>query len=349
MLFKQSFSGIDFRDQHLALATITMNKKKPVLTKVEYKRIDDHYVQGNRVDDPEMLTAALRESLVKSKTLAKRAHLAIPTLHVILRKITSLPDLPEKVLGRLLHFQLGESIHLPFDKPIFDYHKLGTVLAEGEKRSEVLFFATNHDLAQDLLTCVEQAGLKVLSAEIRGLALQRLISYLHPDWLAESEVVLDIDDQYVDLHIFKQHTILFSRSMPLAKDDYYVQLFDKQATWDEERYMFDLLNQIEKAENFYRYSMDERETQFKRMIITGDFSTSIFQKLTEQLAYPVNRLRYTPLLPSSSVENMQNLDACSVAIGLALRGKKKLINKRTDKLGEPMCYTDRSEPGANQH
>ena len=59
--------------------------------------------------------------------LSKEVHLAIPTQNILIRKITSLPDIGENELAKLLQFEVGERIHLPFENPIYDFVKIGSI------------------------------------------------------------------------------------------------------------------------------------------------------------------------------------------------------------------------------
>ena len=131
-------------------------------------------------------------------------------------------------MAKLLQFEVGETIHLPFEQPIYDFVKIGSIvpksveqnnetdedlslddLAEGIQKkmegpkSEILLFATSQLLSQDLMDVCTGAGLKPLTAEIRGLALQRLLLYAHPRWLSETEMIIDVSENSLDIHIFK--------------------------------------------------------------------------------------------------------------------------------------------------
>ena len=79
---------------------------------------------------------------------------------------------------------------------------------EGPK-SEILLFATSQALSQDLADVCHDAGLKPLSAEIRGLALQRLLSYAQPLWLSDTEMIVDVSKNSLDIHIFEDGVIVF--------------------------------------------------------------------------------------------------------------------------------------------
>ena len=60
----------------------------------------------------------------------------------------------------------------------------------------------------------------ILSAEIRALALQRLLLYVHPNWLKETEIIIDASEKSIDIHIFKEDVIVFSRMMSINQNDF---------------------------------------------------------------------------------------------------------------------------------
>ncbi len=200
---------------------------------------------GGCVSQAEIISDLL-EDVLSDEILSKEIHIAIPTHNILIRKITSLLDIDENELAKLLQFGVGERIHLPFENPIYDFVKIGSILPghmeekdendeeslslddlaqgiqkdlEGPK-SEILLFATSQSLSQDLADICDDAGIKPLTAEIRGLALQRLLSYTHPRWLNDIEMILDASKNSVDIHIFKDGYIVFSRMMSIQSNDY---------------------------------------------------------------------------------------------------------------------------------
>ena len=246
MFFKnKKFSGIDFHNNSIFCATIKLERGIPVLQDIEKIKIEEDMIVGGRVSQAGVLSDLLEDALSEG-ILSKEVHLAIPTQNILIRKITTLPDIGEKELAKLLQFEVGERIHLPFENPIYDFVKVGSILpdsmeekdeideetlslddlAEGIQKdlegpkSEILLFATSQSLSQDLADVCDDAGFKPLTAEIRGLALQRLLSYAHPRWLNEIEMIIDALENSVDIHIFKDGLIVFSRMMSIQSNDY---------------------------------------------------------------------------------------------------------------------------------
>lgn len=375
MFFNNKYSGIDFREKKVTFATIKMDKELPVLQQVYETTLTDSVIAGGQVQEQGLLVTALRNYLQQHKEASKRVHLAIPTQHSLIRKVNTLPDVGEPELAKLLHFQIGETIHLPFEDPIYDFVKIGSIQPEQENknsseeddftleeltesvekelqgpRSEILFFATSRELSEGLLESCEEAGFKPLTAELRALALQRLLLHTHPNWLKGTEVIIDASGGSVDIHIFKDELIVFSRTMELNRSEFVanptssddVLSFDteeltiqdevaatSELTKDakEDSYVEDLLNEIQKAQNFYRYSLGERDSEFDRVIVTGEKTQHIFSRLVERLPNEVVQIDYSSIVDIGFMQH-DLLDRCSVAIGLAMRGNEKREKKK---------------------
>lgn len=376
MFKKTKFSGIDFHEKSISFATVTIERGLPVIQEVGQLELNENIIVGGRVEQSNMVIGTFKAALDKGG-LSKNVHLTIPTTNILVRKITSLPDIGEHELGKILHFQIGESIHLPFENPIYDFVKIGSIVPSAMKKnkgdhlgidkeaeelsldelakgieehiegpkSEILLFATSKTLSQDLLDVCTSAGLKPITAEIRALALQRLLLHVHPDWLKETEMVIDVSEKSIDIHIFKQGRIEFSRMMSINRNEYLrpadnsldeILLFQDNlrgnqeivaATEDvflvEDSYINEIALEIEKAQNFFRYSLNERESEFKRIIVTGEKANLIFEPLKSRIETTrLERIDYGPIMTQNGIEK-DVLDSYSVVIGLAIRGNEK--------------------------
>lgn len=372
-MFNNKYTGIDFRDHKVTFASVRLDKQVPVLEEVYEMPLGENIVSDGTVLEKGLLSSVLHTYLKDNKSRSKHVHLAIPTENTLIRKLTMLPDLGERDLAKLIQFQIGETIHIPFEDPIYDFVKVGSILPVSngvlqeddfsledltkniEKdiqgpRSEVLFFATSRLISQKLMETCEDAGYKPLTAEIRGLSLQRLLMYLHPSWLKGTEMILDVTEETVDIHIFKNEMIVFSRTMaietvdsiqPIASDEDVLAFSDDMVaetrsevaatldtpTWDKADYVSAVVNEIQKAQNFFRYSLGERDSEFSRIILTGESAYKLAGLLSERLETNISIIDYSSILAHDGM-NQQLLDTCSVAIGLALRTNDKPDKRR---------------------
>ncbi len=101
---------------------------------------------------------------------------------------------------------------------------------------------------------------------------------------------------------------------------------EEENNWTEDFYMNEIVLEIERAQNFFRYSLNERDTEFKRIIVTGENADQIFEPLRGRLDSVIVRIDYGSILANHFI-NEDLLDSCSVAIGLAIRANEKSKKK----------------------
>ena len=108
MFHKKSFSGIDFHNNFLSCATIKLERGIPVVQSIEKIKIEEDIIVGGRVSQAEIISDLL-EDVLSDGILSKEIHIAIPTHNILIRKITSLLDIGENELAKLLQFGVGYS------------------------------------------------------------------------------------------------------------------------------------------------------------------------------------------------------------------------------------------------
>jgi type IV pilus assembly protein PilM len=205
---------------------------------------------------------------------------------------------------------------------------------EDERGCEVILFATSRMLAEKLAKAARGAKLKPVSAEIKGLSLMRFIHYLCPEWLKEFEIVLDMGEHSFDLHIYLNGMIVFSRNVAVNKWDYLkreardqtdgfmdssLPFADEAEYFDLQRYAEDAAQEIERAVNFFRYSMNERERPVKRLVMVGQCGDALKDRLAPLTGFAVETPDFSKLRQGRYHPDAL-LSAASAAIGLALRG-----------------------------
>ena len=110
----------------------------PVLQDIERIELEEDMIVGGRVSQPEVLSDLLEDALSEG-TYPKKSISRFHAKHSI-RKITSLPDIGEKELAKLLQFEVGERIHSPFDILIYYFvqilHRYDQILWKGALKSK---------------------------------------------------------------------------------------------------------------------------------------------------------------------------------------------------------------------
>ncbi|MCT8137495.1 hypothetical protein H1D32_06910 [Anaerobacillus sp. CMMVII] len=175
MFLSNKYSGVDFRERKIAFATMKLDKDLPMVLSLTTIDSNHKIIDGGRLTHSETTTSDLRK-ILSNKDVSKLLHIAIPTQFTLVRKINSLPDLGEVELSRLLQFQIGESIHLPFEEPVYDFVKIGSIQPEKTQdedleslagatdanlkgpRSEILFLQPLSRLLKIYQTLVKMLG-----------------------------------------------------------------------------------------------------------------------------------------------------------------------------------------------
>ena len=99
-----------------------------------------------------------------------------------------------------LYLELGKSLHLPFEDPVFDT----VVLSEKEDKKEILLFAAPEAAVLEYSQLFSDVKLRPLEAEVSPLALYRLYEYLGQAQAGEDLLMVQFDLNTICICIFEQ-------------------------------------------------------------------------------------------------------------------------------------------------
>lgn len=195
-----------------------------------------------------------------------------------------------------------------------------------EKTCDIMLVAAPLDMLQQYIELFADVELKLQSMEIKAFSLLRLLERMAN--LADRDTVLlvDVNESNCDLTIVHNGMIQITRNIPAsftqkesAKENDLDQLFAEFVNKDAdfENACSELISEIERLMNFYRYTLNNRDQEFKAIWISGDIP--LFDKLmavmSERLVQPI-----FPMNWNVSTRESINTAAMAVPIGLGLRG-----------------------------
>ncbi|WAA08874.1 type IV pilus biogenesis protein PilM [Fervidibacillus albus] len=228
---------------------------------------------------------------------------------------------PEELKGHF-YMELGQSLYLPFDSPIFDVHPLSV---EGEEKREAILFAAPEEEIQKYTQIFQDAGLQPVVADIRPLGIYRYFKGTHPAYDPNSAILFfELNLHSAMISIFSNDTPEFLRYIELGvplSEWTYVENGESDSHWTyagDKEDLFGLINdqlmELERIMNFYRYSLHKGEKMIEQIVLLGDFPNMqpIFEKMKTNFSVPVEVLSSS--LPSVSKSLIP-------ALGLALRGE----------------------------
>ncbi|MGP4061560.1 type IV pilus biogenesis protein PilM [Halobacillus sp. H74] len=277
-----------------------------------------HVMEDGRINDYREFTSIIEDFIENKGWKNKSLYFTVPDHSVVIRPYKVPATLKADEIKGYLYMQLGETLHLPFEDPAFDY----SILENGEKETELLLFAYPEEQIRKLEQVFKDAKLKPKAADISALSVYRF--YEHLGMAAKEEPLLLIDwnmDGCV-LTVFKEHLPAFINhtKCPLAlnlwkrENGRYIWQGDEG---DPSDFTYDQVNEIERIMDFYRFSLMNGEAGVSKVLLTGDWpENERALSLLEEKAIHVETL----MEPSLFIETEHPVSVeCVDAIGLSIK------------------------------
>ncbi|MGO4347266.1 pilus assembly protein PilM [Paenibacillus sp. MCAF9] len=277
------------------------------------------FAAGLIVEDQFTAVEELRNQLkhwVKAEKLTGAfVTVSIPTSQVIIRKLF-IESSNAKELKQLIELEIETALHLPFEKPVYDY----VIISSANDRSEVLVYVSPLKWIQQCVALLEGAGLKVKYAELASTALARAIKEKN-DTKLESTMLINLDDSNIEIYMFHNSQPVFMRVM-----NEYEQLAIKETGLAPEL-IASINAEISRLLNFYQYSIHEGQSKITHTLVTGNVIGKE-QLISEFSLLQPDMLVESQSFASSSPQMKGNeADEYRMAFGLAIReNKDKAIN-----------------------
>ncbi|MGR3765214.1 type IV pilus biogenesis protein PilM [Rossellomorea sp. NS-SX7] len=282
----------------------------PLVASMDERKLPDGVIKGGRIVDEETLLYILEECIDEWKIKRKPVRFVVPDPFVVLRKVSIPSDIREDEMEGYLFLEIGSSIHLPFEDPVFDYSILG---ASGEKQ-EVLLVASQEEIVDSYKRLLEEVKLKPVAADIAPLALYRTVLHEGKALPHEHTMLLHMDELLLTVSIFHKHEPIFTRPIVLE-----AEMEDRVPEGGLPVNMLqDALNEIEKVMNFYRYSLNKGEQSVGKAVVSGGHPRLqlLKEQLQERVSIPVELLQLKNV-PTHHDELVPS--GYAIALGLALK------------------------------
>lgn len=250
---------------------------KHVVKTAHERYLPEGLIQQGDIQQPTDFQTILNDCVAAWGLKHKQVVFSVPDTYVVVRKETIPLDVDKDEITGYLYLEIGSSVHLPFDEPVFDYELLG----EKNGKQELLLFASPEDVVTQYADHLEEANLKPVAADLSALALYR--TYIADDRpLAEDEplLLLEYDVEAVNLSIFRHHKPEFVRQLLLNTpyEKWEKTIVDEKVealTWTEgdaflEGAISDSFLEIERVMNFYRFTLHQGDLTFQKIVLTGD-------------------------------------------------------------------------------
>lgn len=296
----------------------------PVVAAMGERYLPSGLIKEGKILDYDALKFIVEQCLHEWGFSKRQVRFLVPDPFVVIRKMAIDAEIEEDEIEGYLYLEMGTTIHLPFEDPIFDW-----VLMEGDSgNKEILLFAASEEQVMQYSNLLEDNRLEPIAADISSLALYRLCHLNGTQKTAGHLLVLEWDVIAVTATIFVDDRPVFMR---------HILLPDEIADWEllqtgrggEETLGFqgdrgqyfqmleDTYVEIERLLTFYKYNLTGGQDAVDAMLITGDHPDllEIRDKLSAHLDLSIDLLEENLESESGPVSYRYHS-----AAGLALKG-----------------------------
>ncbi|GEN51918.1 type IV pilus biogenesis protein PilM [Halobacillus faecis] len=277
-----------------------------------------HIMEDGKIKDSREL-ARIVENFIEGKGWSNKSlYFTVPDHSVVVRPYEVPVHVKNDEIKGFLYMQLGETLHLPFDDPAFDF----SVMSENEEKKKLLLFAFPEEQIRMLDQVFSDAKLKTKAADISALSIYRLYEYL--DLTSEGEHLLIIDwnlDGCV-LTVFNEHVPAFINhtrsplSMTLWKRENGRYVWQGDDGGGPTEFTYDQLNEVERIMDFYKFSVMNGEASVSKVLLTGDWpENGLVRELLEERGIQVAALKDADVfLNSDQPASVEYMDAIGLSI-----------------------------------
>lgn len=304
---------------------VELKQKNPVIPHHYGQRLlPPGIIADGKIQDFDTLVNILDECIAEWKIAKREIRFTVPDSLVIIRKVSIPADVKADEIHGYLYLELGSTIHLPFEDPVFDTISLGV---ENQKQ-EILVFAAPEKYVTEYADLFKIVRLKPVAADISPLAIYRL--YHQSDMAVKNEVLLSVqfDLDVVSMCVFEEQIPVFMRHIPGdLKESWKVKRSRDNQTTQELVYEGDIAEltfqleeiyrDIAKLMDFYRYSLTQGENEVSRILVNGDHPLldRVLSDMKERFGIPVDTLK----IKLQNTEAVELPRTFNLALGLGLK------------------------------
>lgn len=296
----------------------------------EERIVPSGLIEHGKITDEIAFYEFMKELVKELGFKNRQVRFNVPNSIVIMRQV----DLPTNLKGRkeineYLEMEIGKSIHLPFQEPIFDFPDIEVDMMEihNEKKQLTLFAAPGGELRK-YTEIFADVGLKPISADVGILGNYRYFYYMHQVSKEQVYLIVEINMSSIHLGIFQDHQLEFLRYQDLdvelatSRQDAIIDNKALEYTQSKEvikGLMQDQVNELERVMNFYRFSLHKGEKMVTNIILLGDYpSLGDIYKLMKNRYDEISIARLHGHL--SQTKDKEINAAFIPALGLAIKG-----------------------------
>lgn len=212
--------GLDIGTTGVRAAELSTGKGPVTLERFGQVALPPGAVRDGEVADPDAVATAIRQLWAQAKFSTKKVVVGVSNQKVIVRQV-DLPWLPAAELKKSLPYQVQDSIPLPVDQALLDYHVLEEVTDDkGGRFLRVLLVAAAREMVSASVSAVQKAGLEPVMVDLTPFAVLRaLAAHDHLGVAQEAEALVDVGASVTNIIVHQGGVPRFVRILLMGGGD----------------------------------------------------------------------------------------------------------------------------------
>ncbi len=272
--------------------------------------------ESNNMDANVMSSAELQAFILRNRVRNWPAIISIPNDRVIVRYM-KMPVVPDEALRQMVSIEIGNTIHLPFEDPVFDVISVKPLSELEEGMQSIVLIAAPKNLILEMVDIVKNVGLKPIAIDLEPIALWRYARRNLID-LAGLTVLIDLREQLISFSIFLDDSLYFLREVD---GDFTFDLTNSEG--NIATIINDINYELNRVMNFFNFSLAGTTLSANQILLYTYFEDAIdvANALANQLGITVIAMSVKDRLRQPSWVSQPFENRVMGAIGLLLRGR----------------------------
>lgn len=275
---RKKIIGIEISDDQLKLVEISRRRKQKVITKYAIEDIPTGLIQNGVVQNHEEILQFFKKMRRKLKLGNRRINISINSPNILLRPV-QMPKMDKKLLRKAIETEIANNIQLPFQQYTYDYtlipdHKIETELESEEQTQEFMLIIAAKEMLETYIALFKKVKFEVVSIDLAPISFLRLLELERKEKVEQLFVGINLHQHFAEVSIFSNAILRLSRNISFYPQSYVmpVEEVDGTATTtiNYEAYNADLVREVERILNFFRYTLHHREQLLGEVVLAGN-------------------------------------------------------------------------------
>ncbi len=275
-------------------------------------QIDCTYEENSDFNLSSDILNRLQVVVTRLKLRGRPVVLSVPNQHVLVRYL-NMPNVPQKALRQAVQVEIGTTIHLPFEDPVFDVipvPAIDSIEHTSEEMEGCCLVVSPRSVISNMTILAKQAGLIPIAVDMKPLALMRAAKS-EPLPSEGLTLLACVREEETALSIFIGPYLYFFRNMDMGIRHDVLDEVQIQSS------VSDIVYEVNRVINFFNFNLAETERPLAHLYLYGAHPCRDFiaHEIGQQIGVPASLIWENEFLSGFGHQNSEAM----IALGLAMK------------------------------